>query len=228
MSGSDFAYGQGTPDDFSEELSVVAFICRQLIERLDVMKLVKVSAVHPGDGSPPAAGTVDVIPLVNQIDGNRNPVPHGTVYGVPYWRFQFGKWAIIADPGVGDVGYVVCADRDSSLAAKNSGQQVNPGSLRRYDVADGVYVGGCLNAVPAATFWLKTDGTLEVTDSKGNVLETSSNGFAMTGNLAVTGDITATGDVIANSGASQVSLQNHLHSGVTTGAGDSGPPVPGT
>ncbi len=245
MSGtSSFGYGQLGPDDGAEELNAIAFVCRQLIERLDTMKLVQVQAVHPGSGSPPAAGTVDVLPLVSQIDGNGYPVKHGTVYGLPYFRMQGGPWAIVCDPAVNDYGYIVCADRDSSLVVKTPGQQ-NPGSRRRYNMADGVYVGGILNPVPAAWVWLKSDGTLQISDKQGNVLQTSSSGFALTGNvmvtgtltatkletgedgLTVTGNITATGSITAGQGgADQVGLQTHEHP--TAATGSPSPPTPGT
>lgn len=244
MTGSDFGYSQGTPDDCSDDLNVAAFICQQLIELLNTMKLVKVVAVHPGSGSPPAPGTVDVQLLVSQIDGGGYATPQGTVNGLPCWRFQFGKWAIIADPEVGDYGYVVCADRDSSNVVKTPGQAA-PGSRRRYNIADGVYIGGLLNAVPAATLWLKTDGTLNLTDAKGNVLSTSSSGFVFTGDvevngtlkvddletgsdgLNVTGAITATGNITAGyGGADQVGVQTHEHP--TAATGSPSPPTPGT
>lgn len=224
---SDTGNGFINPDDGATELNKVAAIVRLMVARLDTMKLVQVAAVHPGQGTPPAAGTVDVLPLVNQIDGNGFPTPHGTVYGVQYWRFQFGKWAIIADPAVGDVGYVICADRDSSLAPKNPGQQVNPGSRRQYNVADGIYVGGVLNAVPAAWFWLKSDGTLKVSDSNGNVLDTTGGSWVFTGAVefknAVTVDqgLTVTGDATIDG----VDIKHHVHSGVQSGSSDTGPPV---
>ena len=41
----------------------------------------------------------------------------------------------------------------------------------------------------------------------------------------ITGAIKATGDIIAGSGSTNTSLQNHVHSGVQTGSGDTGPPV---
>ena len=65
-------------------------------------------------------------PLVSQIDGNGYPASHGKLNNIPYWRFQFGPWAIVADPVAGDIGYMVCADRDSSLAIKSPGMIVPP------------------------------------------------------------------------------------------------------
>ena len=166
------------------------------------------------------------------------------MFGLPCWRFQNGPWAIISDPAVNDVGYVICADRDSSAVAKTLGKSVTPGSRRRYNVADGVYVGGVLDAAPAATWWLKSDGTLQVTDSKGNVLSTSTAGFSFTGNvkvngtleatqiqtddagLNVTGNITATGEITrGQGGADQVTLGHHTHTQGVDSHGDTEQPT---
>ena len=226
------AYGQMQPEDGQTDLNAIYFICRQLIARLDTMKLVQVTAVHPGSGTPPAPGTVDVQLLVSQVDGNNNPVKHGVVFGLPVFRVQGGPWAIVCDPAVNDYGYVVCADRDSSLVVKNGGSIQNPGSGRRYNVADGVYVGGLLNAVPAGTFWLKSDGTFVLTDKNTNVLQSTASGLNLkvggttilaitsTG-ISVTGSLNVSGDTVSDG----VDLKLHVHSGVTTGSSDTGPPV---
>jgi hypothetical protein len=223
---SDFGYGQMSPEDVGSETSTILFLARQLIQRLNTMKLVQVKAVHAGSGMPPAPATVDVQPLVSQIDANGYATAHGTVYGLPCWRLQAGPRAIIADPAVGDVGYVVCADRDISNVVRNAGMisgPYNPGSRRQYDLADGVYVGGCLNAAPTQYLWLKPDGTLVIVDGMGNQLQTSSSGFSLTGNVAVTGNITATGTIIGGyETPDQVGLTTHEHAANDT------PPTPGT
>lgn len=241
---SSFGYGQIQPGDGSTDLNAIAAIVRQMIATLDTMKLVKVIASHPGTGTPPSASTVDVQPLVSQIDANGNPVPHGTVFGLQCWRSQGGPWAIILNPSVGDIGYVICADRDSSGVAGNPGQPVTPPSRRRMNVADGLYIGGCLNAVPKGTLWLKHDGSFVLTDSFGNVLQSSSAGFSFTGNvkvngtfeatqiqtddqgLTVTGNISATGTITAGKGgADQVGLQTHTHTQGVDSHGDTEAPT---
>lgn len=223
--------GQQEPIDSNSEFWVISFIVKQMMAQLETMIPVQVSAVHAGQGSPPAAGTVDVQLLVSTIDGQGNATQPGIVYGLPYFRAQGGPWAIILDPGENDFGWIIGASRDISNVVKNPGIQV-PGSSRKYSYSDGIYVGGCLNDVPAATLWLKSDGTWVLTDKPGNVLEGTNSGITATpvsgGFFNVNGTIKATGDVIGNSGTSQVSLVNHLTSGVTTGSGESGPPVPGT
>jgi hypothetical protein len=245
--GSVGASQQG-PNDASSDFSKSAFLVRQMIaQMIDTMSPAQVTAVHPGSGSPPAAGTVDVQLLVSQIDGNGNVVQQGTVYGIPYFRLQGGAWAVVVDPAVGDFGYVIAASRDISSVVKNPGIQA-PGSQRKYNFADGIFVGGALNTVPTATVWLKSDGTVVITDQNQNVIETTSDGITLTpagigvtinGNLIVNGalqlggalqsvsggtysdTIATTGDVMAGS----ISVKLHTHGGVSSGTSNTGPPV---
>lgn len=215
--------GQQHPSASSSEPNKVAFAVRQIMARYDFMKPVKVVAVHPGQGSPPGPATVDVLPLVQQIDGNRNAVPHDTVYGLPVRRLQGGKWAVVCDPAVGDVGYAVCSDRDMSRV-KATGASAPPGSLRKFSIADAVYEGGILGAVPAAYLWLRADGSFKISDAGGFVLESDGSGNATwTGNMAVRGSITATGEITRGlGGPDQVSVGTHGH------PGNNLPPNPGS
>lgn len=175
---NDFGYGQLDPNDFANEFAVTCFIVRQMIGRLDTMKLVQVQKVTGGGGAIAAAGTVDVLPLVNQIDGNNNATPHGTVYGLPWWRLQGGTGAVICDPAVGDIGYVSVSDRDISSVKTNKARS-NPGSRRKYDIADGVYVGGLLNSAPTQ-YIAFADAGISVVDAAGNMIVTSSGGVTIT------------------------------------------------
>lgn len=215
--------GQQDPNDSASEVNRVAFAVRQIMSRLDTMKPVKIVAVHAGTGTPPGPATVDVLPLVQQIDGNRNTVSHGTVYGIPCMRIQGGPWTIICDPAVDDVGFVIASDRDMSKV-KTTKAEAAPGSLRKFSIADGVYVGCILKDATAAYLWLRSDGTLKLVDGGGFVLETDGNGnAALTGDLNVTGNINATLNVTAASAspATMVSMLGHFH------AANGTPPTPG-
>lgn len=216
-----FGYGQMTPTDATSEYNVMAFIIRQRMAQLETTKLVKVVAIH-GGGASAAPPTVDVLPLVSQLDGFNNAVKHGTVYGLPVLRLQAGAAAIVLDPKVGDVGFVVVADRDISNAKADPGQQVNPGSNRKFDLADGIYVGGILNGAPTTYVEFKEDGHLKIVVPNGNVLETSASGFAITGSLTVTGDITSGFGTPA-----AVRLRTHVHTSAVPGSPTS-PPTPGS
>jgi hypothetical protein len=179
--------------------------------------LVRVVAVS-NDGGVSPVGTVDVQPLVNQMSGDRKPTPHGTVYGVPYFRLQGGTDAVILDPKVGDIGMCAFASRDIS-AVKVAKAPANPGSFRMYDWADGLYFGGLLNGAPTQYVRFYAGGVDVV--SRG-VVTIQAPTVAVEGDLTVSGTVVANGDV---TGAG-ISLQTHLHSGVMAGGANSGPPVP--
>ena len=206
---SDTAYaGQQNTQSAASAFNATTFLFSQLAGKIWTAMPVKVMAVT-NTGSDVAAGTVDVQPLVNQIDGEGNATPHGTIYGIPYFRLQGGANAIIIDPQVGDIGDLICCQRDISSVIANKAQST-PGSLRRFDPADGFYFGGFLNGVPSQYVRFYASN-----------IEIKAPTVTVTGNLNVTGSITATGDVIGNG----THLHTHVHSGVTTGSGNSGAPV---
>lgn len=172
----DFGYGQQDPVDSGSEFNSIIFACKQLIARISTMKLVQVQAVT-NDGGVVAAGTVDVLPMVSQLDGQGNSTPHGTIFGVPYFRLQGGVNAVIIDPVVGDIGYMVCADRDIS-AVKSTKAPAPPGSYRKYAAADGVYVGGCLNGAPEQYIVFTSTG-IRIVDKNGNSVAMSNTGMTL-------------------------------------------------
>jgi hypothetical protein len=201
--GDAFGYGHEFPMDSADEFKAIAFVCRQLMAKMDTMKPVKVVKVTGGGEGQPA-GIVDVQPLVSQIDGNGYGTPHGTVPGIPWSRVQAGTSAIIMDPQVGDFGYVVAADRDMSKV-KNTKAAALPGSRRRFNIADGVYVGNLFGPAPTCYLLFTPDGYVKVVDVAGNVVQTSSSGITLTpasgqpvtinGNAAVTGSLIVDGNL---------------------------------
>lgn len=221
-------FGQQTTSDDTSDHNAFNFIVKQRLSRVRTGIPVSVVAVHDGGVGPPP--TVDVQPLVNQIDGVGNQTAHGKIFGVPVLRVQGGKNAIIMDPVVNDIGWLSIADRDISAVKANKGKQSNPGSYRRHNLADGVYIGAILNpANPTQYVQFTTDG-MKVADKNGNIIELKSGSIAITatkvtisGDLAVTGNITATNGITAGSGGGDsVTLQHHTHPSNGT------PPTPGT
>jgi hypothetical protein len=128
------------------EFNGIAFVIRQAIAKMQTGTLVKILKCTNSGGVSPV-GFVDVLPLVNQLDGAGNPIEHATIYNVPYSRLQGGTNAIIMDPVAGDIGICLFASRDISKV-KSSRAQANPGSGRRYSFSDAMYVGGALNGAP--------------------------------------------------------------------------------
>lgn len=173
----------GTADfqAFGSEFAKQSFLVRQILNTVHGSKLVKVMSVTNAGGVAPI-GFISVKPLVNQIDGQGSSTPHGTINNLPYARVQGGTNAVILDPVVGDVGIAVFADEDISAALKN-GAPSNPGSRRRSDMADGVYLFTVRSGTPTQ-YVAFTPGGISVTsptmvtvtaptiDFEGNVIST--------------------------------------------------------
>lgn len=134
------------PGEAVDPTAAQTFMVRMLTGKMATATLVEViSCTNSGGLSP--VGFVDVQPLVNQVDGNGVPVPHGVIHNLPYFRLQGGANAVIIDPQRGDIGMAAFASRDISSVKANRAQ-ANPGSARRFDMADGMYFGGLLNGAP--------------------------------------------------------------------------------
>lgn len=228
-------YGQQRPATALSDYNAVSFAIDQAIAKLHTVKIVQVQAVDTD------AKTVDVLPLVQQIDGNSQVTSQGKIYGVPYRSLLFGKNAVVADPAVDDVGVMVCADRDISTV-KETHAEAPPASFRQYDQADGIYLGGLFGADPEQ--YVKfTDTGMELHDKNNNALVSSSTGWLFTGKvtfqqdvvmnagLGLQGDITAegggtyTGDFVTSgkiqSGA--IVLDTHHHTAQGAFAPTTGP-----
>lgn len=207
------------------------FIIQMTLGRAATATLVKVVAVtNAGELSP--VGFVDVQPLVNQIDADGKPTPHGVIYGIPYFRIQGGTDAVIMDPKAGDIGMAAFASHDISSVKANKAQ-ANPGSRRRFDMADGMYFGGLLNGTPAQYLQFQSDGIKVVSPSKitcvapsveinaSTQCKVTSPDIQLVGNTKVTGNLNITGTTTGNG----VNLNTHQHSGVQTGSSNTGTPI---
>ena len=199
------------PTSAATEFQELQFFIDQRIARIQTCTVVKVEAVYPPSSG--LVGTVDVLPLVGQVDGAGNVIPHKTIFRRPYSRVQGGSNAIILDPAVGDIGIVVFASRDISSAVASS-KQSPPGSGRKYDYSDGLYLYSLARGVPTQ-FIDFTDGGITITTP--HVLTVNAaGGMNINGaHISPSGEITdALGKV----------LGTHTHGGVQPGGGTTGPP----
>jgi hypothetical protein len=207
--------GKARPSDSSGEYNVLLFIIRQVLSKVNVAAIVKVLAVDGGGVGP--VGFVDVQPLVNQVDGYGNAIPQGILHNLPYTRMQGGTNAVILDPQIGDLGICIFADKDIS-SVKATKKQANPGSRRRFDVADGMYLGGLLNGTPTQYVEFTAGGITVVSPSEITLQAPTIN---LEGAVVASSTINATGEVTGNG----KQLSTHTHSGVQPGSGNSGPPT---
>jgi len=145
MSDQGYAGQQRLSDSLGDFNPVRAIVMALMSQMFTATEARVVACTNSGGLSP--VGFVDVQPLVNQLNGEGKATPHNILHNLPYFRLQGGKNAVIIDPEVGDIGIVVFADRDIS-GVNNSKDQANPGSGRRFDMADGMFIGGVLNGTP--------------------------------------------------------------------------------
>lgn len=202
--------GQQTYADAGSEFATVAFIVNSIMNRKATATLVQVKTVTNGGGAVAAVGFVDVQPMVNQLDGRGQPTPHGIIHNVPYFRLQGGDCAVIIDPKVGDIGLAVFASHDIS-SVKNNKAISNPGSRRRFSMADGLFLGAFLSQAPTNYIRFDSSGDIELKPAAT---------VRIIGDLHATGTITADTDVIADT----ISGKTHTHGGVQSGSGTTDPP----
>ncbi len=237
--------GQVGLSDLLTEFNAQQFLVWTMLSRIATVSVVQVMAVTT-TGTVAAPGFVDVSILVNLIDGAGNATQHKSIFQCPYVRIQGGANAVIMDPEVGDIGIALFASRDISSVVSNAvanqatpgarPMNANPGSRRILDYADGIYLGGILNGLPTQYVQFSDSGIkivsptaieFDALDVKlvGPTIELNATTSITltTPLLKVNGNLVATGTVQANNGTTD--LHTHIHSAVTTGSGQSGPPT---
>ena len=198
--------GQEKAGDATSMYNAAAFLTKMMMGKMATAALVTVQGVT-NDGGVSPVGSVNVQQMVSQTDGYGNTQPHGVAFNLPYHRLQGGTNAVIIDPQVGDIGVAVFASRDISLVKRTRAPGL-PGSKRRFDPSDGLYLGGFLNGVPTQWVQFLQDGVQ--LGAGGNTATLSSAGFAIEAPT-----VTHNGVDIGH---------RHVHS-ESGGSGDGGPPV---
>ncbi len=216
--------GQQLQQSNSTEYNAFRFKVQQLISRIVTVDVVRVVSCESA-GELALAGRLVVQPLVNQIAGDGSSMPHGQIFELVYMRMQGGANAVIIDPAPGDIGVCGFARRDIS-AVKAARGAANPGSFREFDWADGIYLGGILNAVPQQYVRFSEDSIELVSPTLirlvAPTIELQGAVDQSGGDVTVADTLSAGTDVVGGG----ISLATHTHSGVQTGGGTSGPPVP--
>lgn len=203
---ADSGYSQQDPDDSASEHALIQFKINQTLARVRTMVPVQVMGITGGGGAIAKPPTVNVQPLVKIIDGQGNVSSHGTIFNIPVFRLGGGNGAVILDPVKGDIGWLAVADRDISIV-KKTGKESQPGSRRKFDMADGVYLGALLSAAPTQYLAFSPSG-IALQDANNNSIKTTNAGISINGllinqqgqiagNLPVTGNLQISGTITA-------------------------------
>lgn len=154
-----------------------------------------------------AAGTISALPLITQRDGFGNALAPSILPRLPYNRIQGGRAAVIIDPVPGDVGLAVFAQSDCSNVTREQSEPVTPGSFRSFDMADGFYISGFLNAEPEIYLEMTQDGAAKLHAPARVIVETGDITVQATGAVNVeceSANVTASGAVEVSAGSASV------------------------
>lgn len=145
------------------------WIIKQLLRAsVHTANLVKVLAVYPTASK---VGFVDVQPLVQDRTTRDVVLDQAPIYKLPYLRLQGGMSAVILDPVVGDIGVAVFAERDITNVIATREQGAAP-TDRTFAEADGLYLGGFLNADPNQYVKFLPAGGIEIVSTGDLILST--------------------------------------------------------
>lgn len=183
-----------SPEDFSGGERTQEFIINSLIGKIGTITIGKIVKVKGGKTG--AVGTVDIQPMVLQVDGAGNPIESAVIFNVPYMRYQGGDNAIIIDPKAGDIGICLISSRDISMV-KATKKMSPPASKRQYDMSDSLYIGGILNGMPSQYIYL-SDGGIDIVS--GGTVNISGSKITLDAPVFATSTIDAAGPVNDNTG----------------------------
>lgn len=217
------------------------------IQKINTVFLAKIISVST-EGTE-GTKTVTAQPLICQIDANGNALPSPKLVEIPHYRVQAGAGAFVVNPHVGDIGVFVCAKRDISNIKNGVTDPQTPASFRSFDLADSIMIATIHTETASTYIYIDPDsGTIEIKaptsltvntatatiNASGstsiNSPETTISGHVtIKGGLSVSGgegaqvdgSISASGDITSGN----ISLQSHVHSGVTSGGSNTGTPV---
>ena len=203
--------------DNASEVSRLNYIIKTALSGLRTAMPVQVMSVT-NNGGVSAIGYVGVQPLVSTLDGDGQVWDHATIYNVPYMRIQGGANGIILDPEIGDIGLAIVCDRD--ITAVKSAKKVSaPGSLRKNDMSDMVYLMTIIGAAPTQYVQFNSSGITITSPNNVTVnaptavVNASTNVTMNTPILKVSGDIIDNYSTNTHSMAQMRSLYNsHTHS----------------
>ena len=207
--------------------NAISFLVEQMIRNtVNTAEVVSIDEADQNSTGGPA-GYADATPLVCQLNGFNNTLPQVSIAHMPFLRPQAGKAAIVMDPQPGDKAILVAMKRDSTGVASGKGNQVQPGSFRTYDLADGYLINGFLGEAPE--IWLELNpatgnislstkaanieiscresGDIDISTKAGNIAITATGQVTIdvpdvicTGNLWVKGDLVYDGEATGPGG----------------------------
>ena len=201
---------------------------KQAVTDLRVSIPAIVQSVDYTKNPPVVAVQIAITEVVQTPEGPQNTAIW-PIFNVPLVVFSMGGFSITFPPKEGDEGLLVFCDMCIDAWWQNGGVQ-NQIERRRHDLTDCGFIPGLRSQARPIPDWSQNslqirsdDGSTYVEIAAGQIVNiVAPGGINLKGNVNVTGTIVASEEITGNG----IALSTHKHSGVQTGSGDTGPPVP--
>lgn len=176
------------------------------------------------------AMTIECVPSIKGVqtneDGSQTFVNMPTLLDVPICFPSAGGFSLTFPIKTGDEVLVIFSSRAMDSWWQLGGYQ-NPVELRMHDLSDGFAIPGP-RSQPNVVEGISPDNARLVNDAGTVYLEITPAGginLVAPSGVMITGDLQVTGEVTAKSATLPVALSTHVHTGVTPGGSDTGPPL---
>lgn len=134
------------PSDYVDEYNGLIYIINSVISnRVKGAEIVQVIA-NNGDG------TIDVLPVIRNVDAEENAIQETPIFNVKYMEWQYGINAFQAEPAVGDIGLLVVCTKDTKNVKSGL-----VGDFGTFELESGIYFGGLKGLNLPATQFIKMD-----------------------------------------------------------------------
>jgi hypothetical protein len=178
--------GNKGPSSANSTVNALDMMIKEGIDGICTASVVTVTGTdEPGPEAP--AGYVTVQEMVDSVDAFGNKVPGPSAFKLPVFRYQQGTCAIVLDPQPGDIGLAVYTKEDASGVGQGATEPVLPASKRKFDKANGFYLGGFTNRTPTEMyFWVDKTGFVKLFTRENIEIETEKDcAFKVQGNMSI-------------------------------------------
>ena len=130
------AFGSQNLSTNLTEFNTLDFYIDSKLLRINTIKICKITAVNDD-------GTVNVLPMVNRLNGKKEPLPTVELKGFPILRQQGGNSGFIIEYQVGDIVLVGFCDRDPQAVIRSK-KEAAPSTFTPFPLSGGIVLGAVL------------------------------------------------------------------------------------
>lgn len=167
------AFGSQNLSTNLTEFNTLDFYIDGKLLRINTIKICKITSVNDD-------GTVNVLPMVNRLNGKKEPLPTVELKGFPILRQQGGNSGFIIEYQVGDIVLVGFCDRDPQAVIRSK-KEAAPSTFTPFPLSGGIVLGAVL--FEDAQIYVKVSDKIYCVGD-----------LSLSGNAKISGDVETTGN----------------------------------